>query len=549
MFKFKKTCSILGAITMSLSLMIGTPAAVKASAAAPTQTSPDKIVGEWMWSSTIYDAGADGAETIMARCAENGVTDVYLLVKGTKGRLAYLNTAQTRNLSYKDRDVLQEAIDAAHAHGIRLHAWICNTEDEFYRSANPRSGMYHYTNGYTGNRINLYDPGYIEYMQNIAREIAAYDVDGLHFDYLRYNHLSNGWSDADFAALEAMGADADRIREIIETTFGYNGRTANGNYAFDLYGTDKDAKLIGEYRRNNVKNYAEAVVSAAREANPDLIISAAVMPEGGTRVAYSDLHYGQNYSDLNGIFDYLCLMAYSADYNRDSSWVNTVATGALTKCDNIVVGLQAYAPSDTSRLTTEISGIDTLRKNPSYRDKILGIALFRTSTFDYAKIERNEDEGTITVTTSNSTTKEYSLVEINAAGGITFKDATLTSGFAEGATVELDPEGRYIKITGENIVPDGKGVITIDYEGDLAEHLRPATVKITAKNPVCVFNSFEAPKAEEPVAPPPSTQAPTTQPQEQDGDKGSIVLPVVLASVGAVAVGAVAFALIKRKRH
>ena len=168
---------------MSISTLLGV-----ASASEPAQANVESngIVGEWIWSSTIYEAGEDGAEAILSRCAANGITDVYILIKGTKGNLAYLNT-EYKNLSYTDRDVLQEAIDAGHAHGIRVHAWICNTEDANYRAAHPKAGMYHYNTGYSSNRINLYDEGYLEYMQNVVRELAAYDIDGLHLDYLRYN--------------------------------------------------------------------------------------------------------------------------------------------------------------------------------------------------------------------------------------------------------------------------------------------------------------------------------------------------------------------------
>ena len=54
-----------------------------------------RITGEWMWSDTIANAGSDGAEKVLSRCAEMGITDVYLLVKGTAGKLAYLRTMHT----------------------------------------------------------------------------------------------------------------------------------------------------------------------------------------------------------------------------------------------------------------------------------------------------------------------------------------------------------------------------------------------------------------------------------------------------------------------
>ena len=196
---------------------------------------PSGIVGEWMWSSTIANMGENGAEIMMQRCAETGITDVYLLVKGTSGTLSYLKTKYTDNLARKNRDVLQEAIDAAHKRGIRVHAWICNMEDSAYKASHPDAGMWHYIRERDNDKINLYDEGYREYMTTVAAELAEYDIDGLHLDYIRYNHLANGWGENDIEALKAMGANIDRVRELIETTLGYNGKTANSNYVFNAY--------------------------------------------------------------------------------------------------------------------------------------------------------------------------------------------------------------------------------------------------------------------------------------------------------------------------
>ena len=192
----KKILSLLlcGVFTLSL-----TPCVT----AAPKEEGNAPILGEWMWASTIADMGPNGAEILLSRCAEMGVTDVYLLVKGTGGTLGYLNTQYKDRVSRKNRDVLQEAIDAAHPRGIRIHAWVCNMEDSAYKASHPNAGMWHYIRQRDNDRINLYDPDYLTYMSNIASELAAYDIDGLHLDYILYNHLANGWSESDFSALQA----------------------------------------------------------------------------------------------------------------------------------------------------------------------------------------------------------------------------------------------------------------------------------------------------------------------------------------------------------
>ena len=308
-----------------------------------------KMVGEWLWANTVYEAGENGADIICDRYAEMGTTDIVLLVKGNLGRVCYLKgEVPMARSDYGGRDVLQEVLDAAHARGIRVHAWVCNSGDAAFKNAFPDAGMYHFVNGRDNNRINLYDEGYTSYIAGMVREMLQnYDVDGFHFDYIRYNHLCNGWSDQDFANLEVMGADVSHIKEMIERTLGYNGRDEEPEYIFEQFRQgDADAHLIAKYRRSNVIAYAKKIAAAAREAKPDVILSAALMPEGAYDLAFADLHYGQNYADLSAVVDFIMPMTYSLDYHQDSAWVTKVAVGSLEKGGKVLVGLQSivYSP-------------------------------------------------------------------------------------------------------------------------------------------------------------------------------------------------------------
>ena len=259
--------------------------------AAAEATESTAIVGKWIWGSTIADLGADGAEIMMSKCFSEGITDVYLLVKGTGGKLGYLKTKYTDILTRKNRDVLQETIDAAHKRGIRVHAWICVVEDETYKAQHPEAGMWHYIRARDNNFITPYDEGYREYIGNVAKELAAYEIDGLHFDYIRYNHNANGWSEEDFERLAAMGANIERVKELVETTWGYHGKTANNSYIFNAYKNgDPDALIIANYRKNNIKELAKHIIDSAKSVNPNLVFSAATMPEGAYEASYADLH-------------------------------------------------------------------------------------------------------------------------------------------------------------------------------------------------------------------------------------------------------------------
>lgn len=496
--------------TMILCPMIVLPlfTAPISAAKAANDKSDDGIVGEWIWGSTVADTGA---QKIVERSAAAGVTDLYLLVKGTGGKLGYLKTKYTDLLSRKDRDVLQETINAAHARGIRVHAWICNMEDATYKASHKEAGMWHYIRERDNDRINLYDEGYLEYMTTVAAELAAYDIDGIHLDYIRYNHLANGWSEKDLEALKNMGADLDRVRELIETTFGYHGKTANSNYVFNAYKNgDPDALIIGQYRRNNVKNYAKAIIEAARAVNPNLIFSAATMPEGAYNEAYGDLHYGQNYSDAAELYDYICPMAYSSSYGQSDTWVTAIAKNSIDKGNRVVMGLQAYEAATTERMMSEVANIRKLMNDKTYGNGTLGVVIFRNATFDYAKVTYDTEQKIITVKPL-VTSQNYGWVRVDAIGGIKITALSVGEGFKSGLKEYISGSGSYAKISGSNIFSNGtEGYLYLKYEGEITEGSMPVRVSVSRGTEICTYNAYYATGDENADAGTPGTFEETT---------------------------------------
>ena len=505
---FKKILSTLLCSLMALPMLACTLPVSAADASADGM-----IIGEWMWGSTIADMGTDGAEKIMARCAEMGITDVYLLVKGTGGKLGYLKTQYKNALSRTNRDILQEAIDAAHARGIRIHAWICNVEDSYYKSLHNDAGLWHYIRQRDNNYICLYDAGYREYMCNIAAELAAYDIDGLHLDYIRYNHLANGWSEADIAALTQMGANIDRVKELIETTFGYHGKTANSNYIFNAYNNgDPDALIIAEYRRKNVREYAKAIIDAAKAVNPKLIISAATMPEGAYEKAFAHLHYGQSYEDAAQLYDYICPMAYSTNYEKNDSWVATLAKNSIDMGNKVVMGLQAYDKATSARMMTEIQSLRTLMDNQKYGDSVLGAVIFRTGTVDYAKLTYDTQNKIITVKLFN-TGSNLQKLQIECKNGIKITQAEAGNSIAKNAKVSVSSNGSIATISASNILSSESGYIYLKYEGDIAEGTSPAQARVYRSSEVCTYTvCYDATHPNADMGTPPSFAPKETEP-------------------------------------
>ena len=445
------------------------------------------IIGEWMWSSTIASMGSDGAKKTMARCAEMGITDVYLLVKGTGGKLGYLNTQYKNALSRTDRDVLQEVIDAAHPLGIRVHAWICNVHDSYYKSQHNMAGLFHYIRGYDNDYISLNDKGYREYMMNIVAELAAYDIDGLHLDYIRYNHLTNGWSQEDMMALQQMGANIIRVQELLDSTFGYYGSTANSSYIFNAYRNgDPDAIIIAEYRRSNVRNYAKALIDAAKSVNPNLIISAATMPEGAFDEAYALLHYGQSYKDATALYDYICPMAYSTTYGKNDSWVATLAQSAIDMGNKVIMGLQAYDKATSARMMAEIQSLRTLMNDKKYGESVLGTVFFRTGTVDYAKLTYDKQNKTIAVKVFD-TGNDLQKIQIDCKNGIKISKAEAGHGIDTGVNISIDANGSTATISGSGILCDEYGYVYLRYDGDIAAGADPAMVRLYKSSEICTY--------------------------------------------------------------
>lgn len=321
------------------------------------------IFGVWMWPKSVR---MQGAEAVAARCAAIGVTDIYYLTKGLGGMTVYNSLIAP----HSDRDLLREMLDAAHARGIRVHAWFTSACDEHYKALHPDSGRYHFTRGKDKPLISLADEGYLAYMEQITRELCrGYDVDGLHLDYIRYNHLLYGWSEDDLARYAAQGADPEHLRGLMQRMFRQD--KPEETLLLDAYRAgDESVHALARARRQDVVRFASRLTGLARAERSDLILSAALMPEGAyDDLAFSDLHYGQNYEDAAKLYDFALPMAYSKAYEKDASWVRMVAEGTMKRGMKTVVGVHAYEGGTGKSLQADIAALEG--------SGVQGVCLFR----------------------------------------------------------------------------------------------------------------------------------------------------------------------------
>ena len=287
------------------------------------------IFGVWMWPKSVR---VDGADAVVSRCKRAGVTDIYFLTKGLSG------TASCRS-------------------------------DIVYKEKHPESGRYHYIKGRDQGLISLADEAYITYMADFTRELCqAYPIDGLHLDYIRYNHLIYGWSEEDKARYVAEGADIAHLTAMMDRAF----RNEEGpELFFEAYRQgDESVHALARARRKDVVHFATTLTRVAREAKPGIILSAALMPEGAYEdIAFSDVHYGQNYEDAAKLYDYALPMAYSQAYGKDGTWVRDVALGTMKRGMQTIVGVHAYEGGTGETLQQDIAALKDV--------PVAGVCLFR----------------------------------------------------------------------------------------------------------------------------------------------------------------------------
>ena len=326
------------------------------------------ILSVWMWSKSVRERGA---ETVAAQCARSGITDIFYLVKGLLGTTIYPGAYAPFD---EERDLLGELLNAAHRKNIRVHAWFTVGGDKNYVRLHPETGRFHYKNGHDDSLVSLTDEAYRHYMEQIVREVCfRYPVDGIHLDYIRYNHICYGWSPEDKMRFAAEGADSEKLSRMLEKMYYVDNPDAS--LLFDAYRSgDPDVQTLARVRRADVVQIADCLTEAARSARSGLMVTAALMPEGAyADTAFADLHYGQNYGDAVGRYDAVLPMAYSQSYGKNGGWLREVAEGTLRHGLSVIMGVQAFAEGTGLTLREDISALSGLPTD--------GVCLFRDGAY------------------------------------------------------------------------------------------------------------------------------------------------------------------------
>lgn len=187
-------------------------------------------------------------------------------------------------------DATVEFVRSAHAQGLKVHIWL----------------QCFYSNGSWVNPVddanNRYKQEYFDEVIARAVKYAGYGVDGIHLDYIRFG--GTAYKHNPSAEITAVGCVTEFCRQISVAT---------------------------------------------KAVNPDLVLSAALMPEPN-----SEYYYGQNPAQMGQYIDILIPMIYfRTDGYRSggSAWAVNVANHFATKGApaKVWAGITTYYDTDSSK--------------------------------------------------------------------------------------------------------------------------------------------------------------------------------------------------------
>ncbi|HON41728.1 MAG TPA: family 10 glycosylhydrolase [Bacillota bacterium] len=339
-----------------------------------------KRLAVWMWGSTVR---SQGAEAIAKKLADERVTDVILLVRGTSGKAEYASAIAPP--AEAGKDALGDIIAACRPLGIRVHAWFVFNQDKAYTDAHPEDRIWHHGKANTEFKPYEIDDGkvcpasaaHLEYTNSLIREVMEkYSVDGIHLDYIRYGHMVYCFCPAHIEKATKLGINVDKVREAMFQTL--YASPANPNHLFEAYAAgEPDVVAWVNMRQAEVREAAASMRAAAKSINPNVVFSASLMPEGAIDESkpFAMCHYGQSYDDAGKLYDFVCPMAYHIDYSKPAEWVGDITRGTVQAVGDvpIYIGLQAYPDKCTydELKAAALAGLDA---------GAAGVALFRFGT-------------------------------------------------------------------------------------------------------------------------------------------------------------------------
>ena len=328
---------------------------------------PGEVRALWVVRTALVSP--DAVREMVRRAKEAGVTDLIVQVRG-RGDAYYQSRWEPRAMALEGTDQnfdpLGLTIQQAHAAGLKVHAWInaflvADAKDlpksqahviwkhpewlavpkqlgfELYKG-NPKAPNYFQrilslaqssTDELEGLYLSPAHPAVKEQLYGVWMDILDhYDVDGMHFDYIRYPNTQFDYS----------RTSLERFRSELEKSLDAKERERLAKLAEDdpLIYASAWPERYAQFQRDQVTDAVERIYTGVKARKANVIVSAAVW-------ANDDDAYNHRFQDWKlwlrrGLLDVVCPMAYTTDTDAFSRQI----AGAV-KAASVRDGLQVWA--------------------------------------------------------------------------------------------------------------------------------------------------------------------------------------------------------------
>jgi uncharacterized lipoprotein YddW (UPF0748 family) len=292
-------------------------------------------------------------EQLISHARSTNINLIFAQVRRL-GVVLYPSTVErTSSLVPENFDPLDYLISRAHQEKIEVHAWV-NVFFVWAKSLKPPEDHITQNKNWLlknqGNLIFL-NPASTEvqnHLLNLSTELVTrYPLDGLHLDYIRYPHdTADGYP-------EFLSQNSDPT-------------------------TPRSEEFWADHRRDLLTGFVSKISSEVLKINPQLKLSAAVIPDIREATYYKGQDWPRWLAD--GLVDFVVLMSYSPEWEIIKEQISQAAT--LAKNRFVVAGLGVWrqTPDKTAAY------IARLRKlvNDKNFQSLKGFSLF---SYDSLKIQ------------------------------------------------------------------------------------------------------------------------------------------------------------------
>jgi len=341
-------------------------------------TSKSEVRALWVVRTSLTSVSK--IQSMVKAAAENGFNTLIVQVRG-RGDAYYRSRQEPRATELKDQpadfDPLAVTLAEAKQRGLKVHAWlntsllanldalptdprhVYNKHPEWLAVPRPvaaelyqmspsdsryRARIVEWSRANRGELEGVYtgpvNSKVREHIYKIWMDVLKnYDVDGIHFDYVR---LASPDFDYSHTSLE-------KFRKWLEPKLSKDERSQlkQSSAQNPLAAAEKYVDKFGEFQREQITMLVQRIYLAVKRQKPNVIVSAAVF-------ANHENAYTRRFQDWRrwlsmGILDVACPMAYSTDTAVFKTQIEIAATSAHAAGKQVWAGIGAYRiPADST---------------------------------------------------------------------------------------------------------------------------------------------------------------------------------------------------------